>query len=269
MKIHFIILSFFLISCAGSRQISMQSYAPENRSGINHHRTTKQPSQSITFHNRMNMFDMAQKLEKEKIMDGDEFLRIAMDDDMAFVLLKRRAESLEGYLHPGTYTLTRDTSAQDLVEEMVQRSLQAYEEATQYSNLSWSRHEVVTLASMIEKEALKEEEKPVISSVFHNRLNAGMKFQSDPTVYYGVLRETGSLPQKVGRSGFKIDTPYNTYTRESFPAGPISNPNYESLRAVLYPERTDYFYFVSKNNGTHAFNKTYQQHLRDVQYYQR
>ena len=192
-----------------------------------------------------------------------------MNDQVTFLILRKRVESLEGYLYPGTYEITRDMYAADLVEQMVSRFLDVYNELSAYSNLDWSRHEVATLASIIEKEALKDSEKLTISSVFHNRLNAGMKLQSDPTVYYGVLRETGVLPAKVGRSGFKVDTAYNTYTRSGFPAGPISNPDYESLKAVLYPKKTDYFYFVSRNDGSHAFNASFKGHLRDVNYYQR
>ena len=265
MNIYLIIFSFSLMSCSNSRQISMNSYNPS----AGRFSASKQQFRTVTFHNRMNMFDMANKLEKEKLMDRDDFLDTVMNDQVAFLLLRKKVESLEGYLYPGTYRIVRNMNAADLAETMVERFLDVYASLTAYSNPEWSRHQMVTLASMIEKEALKDSEKPVISSVFHNRLRIGMKLQSDPTVYYGILRKTGALHKKVGRSGFKMDTIYNTYTREGFPVGPISNPDYESLKSVFYPKKTNYLYFVSRNNGTHSFNTNFKAHLRDVNYYQR
>ena len=262
MKTHFFIAVFFLIGCSGSRQLSLYSSSDLNLSA-------RKPVHQITFHKRMNMFDMARKLQTEGIMSGRDFLNVTMDDEVTFLLLRKRFESLEGYLYPGTYRVSQDMKVIDLVEKMVQRFSDVYSKVSVYSNLKWPRHQVVTLASMIEKEALQHREKPVISSVFVNRLNLGMKLQSDPTVYYGVLRNTGKQSNQIGRAGFKMDTIYNTYTREGFPAGPISNPDSHSLRAVFHPKKTNYFYFVSRNDGTHAFNITFQEHLKDVEFYQR
>ena len=262
MKIYLFIITFFLIGCNGSRQLSLYSSSEVNIS-------TGKTVQYIKFHKRMNMFDMAKKLQDEGLMSSHDFLNVTMNDEIALSLLRKRFESLEGYLYPGTYQVSRNTRVIDLVEKMVKRFSDVYSKVSVASNLNWPRHQVVTLASMIEKEALEHVEKPVISSVFFNRLQIGMKLQSDPTVYYGVLRKTGVSSNGIGRAGFKMDTIYNTYTREGFPAGPISNPDSHSLRAVFHPKKTEYFYFVSQNNGKHAFNKTFQEHLADVQLYQK
>ena len=120
-----------------------------------------------------------------------------------------------------------------------------------------NRKQVVTLASMIEKETGATQERVIISSVFHNRLNKKMRLQSDPTTIYGIWeRYSGNLH----KSDLLSPTEFNTYTVPALPAGPISNPHPESIRAALYPAETDYIFFVSKNDGTHVFSHTYAEH---------
>ncbi|MDE0151123.1 MAG: endolytic transglycosylase MltG [Bdellovibrionales bacterium] len=216
--------------------------------------------------NRTNMFEVAEQLENQQLFSKDEFLSAATNRNFAFSLLRDNVESLEGYLYPKTYTITEDMSVKDLVRIMVNNFSRVYEGLSR-SRSYFSRHEVVTLASMVEQESLKDWEKPRIASVFHNRLQIGMRLQSDPTVYYGILRQTGVKPSRLYKSDFKEYTSYNTYKVEDFPAGPISNPDRTSLQAVLKPEKTSYYYFVSQNDGTHAFNREYEDHLEDVRYY--
>ena len=122
----------------------------------------------------------------------------------------------------------------------------------------------VTLASIVEKETGKATERPLIASVFLNRLKKGMKLETDPTVIYGIENFDGN----IRRADLKRDTPYNTYTRKGLPPGPIANPGRESLRAVLFPETSDYLYFVSRNDGSHYFSRTYEEHLQAVSRYQ-
>ena len=221
-----------------------------------------------TLPNRTNMFEIAKQLEKKQIFSKDEFLSAANSKNVSYSLLRENVENLEGYLYPKTYTITEDMDAKELVRIMVRNFLRIYEELSRFSS-DFSRHEVVTLASIVEQESLQNWEKPRIASVFHNRLQVGMRLQSDPTVYYGILRETGVMPSRLYKSDFKTPTAYNTYTVEDFPAGPISNPDRTSLQAVLKPEKTSYYYFVSQNNGTHAFNRDFEGHKRAVRAYKR
>ena len=131
--------------------------------------------------------------------------------------------------------------------------------------LGLSMREAVTLASIVEKETGAAEERPRIAGVFHNRLRRGMRLESDPTTIYGIADFDGNLR----REDLRRDTPYNTYTRKGLPRGSISNPGRASLEAVIRPAQVSYLYFVSRNDGTHAFSSTYQQHVRAVDRYQR
>jgi UPF0755 protein len=130
--------------------------------------------------------------------------------------------------------------------------------------LKMSVAEVITLASLIEREAKADEERPLVSSVFHNRLRLGMPLQSDPTVLYGLSRFNG----KLTRTNLRAPSPYNTYLHRGLPPGPIANPGRASVMAALYPASSRYLYFVSRNDGTHAFSNTLQEHDAMVRRYQ-
>jgi UPF0755 protein len=127
---------------------------------------------------------------------------------------------------------------------------------------------VITLASVVEKETGAPEERPVIASVFHNRLKKGMRLQSDPTILYGMLMKTGVMTKNIRKKDILAQTPYNTYTVRALPIGPIANPGKEAIKAVLNPGNTDFLYFVSRNDGTHVFSKTYEDHNKAVKAYQ-
>lgn len=263
MKISgYLLIILFLCHCARN------TYRVSYSSTIDRVRPKGKVVGTYTVHNRTNMFEIANQLENQQIFSKDKFLEAATNKYFVFSLLRDDVESIEGYLYPKTYTITEDMDTKELIRIMVSNFLRVYE-GLSFSQLDYSRHEVVTLASMVEQESLKDWEKPRIASVFHNRLQIGMKLQSDPTVSYGILRETGHMPSRLYKSDFKTYTSYNTYTVKNFPAGPISNPDRISLQAVLKPENTSYFYFVSQNNGTHAFNKDFEGHKRDVRAYKR
>lgn len=174
-------------------------------------------------------------------------------------------ESLEGFLFPDTYRFARELSAAAVADALVKRFRRASADLAPLAErrgmdlLRW-----VTLASVVEKETGVEAEKPLIAAVFHNRLRAGMRLQSDPTVIYGIPEFDGNLR----RADLERDTPYNTYTRAGLPAGPIANPGRTTLQAVLEPADVPYLYFVSRNDGTHVFTATYAEHLRAVAHYQ-
>ncbi len=181
--------------------------------------------------------------------------------------------SLEGYLFPETYNVTRFTTLRELVQNMVQNFKTNYAELEAEAKakgraIPLSRHELVTLASVVEKETGAPEERPLIASIFYNRLNKKMRLQSDPTIVFGLWVETGAYKQNITRDDINHPTRYNTYTVPRLPWGPISNPGRAALSATINPATTDNLYFVSRTDGTHVFTKTYEDHLRAVKTFQ-
>ncbi len=181
-----------------------------------------------------------------------------------------KAENLEGYLFPDTYFLTRGTSALEVVRRMVTRFFEFWTEDLdkRAEELKMSPRQVVTLASLIEKEAAYVQERELVSAVFHNRLAKGMRLACDPTVIYAV-KQIKEYDGVINRSDLELDSPYNTYLYPGLPPGPIASPGAESISAALNPVDTKYLYFVSKNDGSHVFSETYALHSRAVQKYQR
>jgi UPF0755 protein len=176
------------------------------------------------------------------------------------------AESFEGYLFPDTYFFPKDTAAETIISTLVSRfqSVMTSRRLERAQELGLSVHGVVTLAAIIEKETGAAEERPVISSVFHNRLKRGMRLESDPTVIYGIEGFDGNITRKH----LAEQTPYNTYRIKGLPAGPIANPGEASIEAALFPANTDYLYFVAKKDGTHQFSTNITDHNRAVAKYQ-
>jgi UPF0755 protein len=181
------------------------------------------------------------------------------------------AETLEGYLYPETYRFRRETPADEVLRAFVGEFNRRLTEETraQIAASGMTLHEVVTLASIVEKETAVAAERPLIAAVFRNRLEKRMRLQSDPTVIYGIVRTRGHFDGNLRRRDLKRDTPYNTYTRGGFPPGPIANPTIASIDAVLAPADTPYLYFVSRNDGTHVFSNTLKEHTNAVNRYQR
>lgn len=181
-------------------------------------------------------------------------------------------ESLEGYVFPDTYTFARGLPAKKLLATTVQRFDDAYTKAN-IRRQPWvklSRHEVATLGSIIEKETGAAAERPQIGCVFHNRLQRGMKLQTDPTVIYAkILRHNFVWDGKITKSDLLYDHPYNTYTTKGLPPGPIASAGQAALEAAVNPVSCKYLFFVSKNDGTHSFCADYDCHLRGVNKWQR
>ncbi len=224
----------------------------------------------LTFPEGINMFEISNLIAKSPLkLNKKKFLELCQNEDFIFSLLNQKLDSLEGYLYPNTYKLTRQISEKQLINIMVQEFLTHYDQLSRAYDSHLTRHEVVILASVIEKETGVDWERPRIASVFLNRLEVGMKLQSDPTILYGMLKETGVMPVNIRRKDIRRSTPYNTYTVKRFPKGPIANPGREAIRAVFNPEKTDYFYFVSRNDGTHVFSKNLKDHEKVVDRYQR
>jgi UPF0755 protein len=172
--------------------------------------------------------------------------------------------SVEGYLYPATYNLPQGANEEQLIGQMVEAFNKTYSGLTDGKDSSGSsRREIVIMASLIEKEAVSPDEKPLIASVFYNRLRLGMPLQSDPTAVYGVRAFSG----KVTRADIGRQSPYNTYLIAGLPPGPIGNPGSDTLRAVLHPARTTFLYFVARQDGTHQFSRTLEEHNRAVARY--
>ncbi len=178
--------------------------------------------------------------------------------------------NLEGYLFPDTYFVTRDMSEEQMVEAMVANFQKAWtpERLKRAEELDLTTREVITLASLIEKETALSNERSLVSAVFHNRLRRNLKLACDPTVIYAVklVKEYDGV---INRSDLELDSPYNTYLYPGLPPGPIANPGLESIDAALYPAEVDYLYFVSTNDGGHLFSTSYRDHTQAVAEYQR
>ena len=208
----------------------------------------------------------AELLEQKGYFKRQEFLEKCRDAAL-LARLGLSGPSVEGYLYPATYNLSRNGSEEQLIGQMVAQFEKKYAELAVGGGGAegLSRHAVVTLASLIEKEAVSAEEKPLISSVFHNRLRIGMPLQSDPTAVYGVRAFAG----KVTRADIDRPSPYNTYRIKGLPPGPIGNPGADALEAALHPAATQYLYFVARQDGTHQFSRTLEEHNRAVRRYLR
>jgi UPF0755 protein len=207
---------------------------------------------------------VASLLATERLVDADRFSALAHDPETAKRLGVPGA-SLEGYLFPDTYRLTRGMGEEEILRVMVSRFRQALpaDFEARCARLDLTPHEVVTLASVIEKEAALNEERPIISAVFHNRLRRRMPLQSDPTAVYGLREKRRITPEDLQRN-----TPYNTYLHAGLPPGPIANPGLASLMAAVNPGRVSFLYFVAKNDGSHHFSQTLEQHGEAVRLYQ-
>ncbi|MBX3017009.1 MAG: endolytic transglycosylase MltG [Bdellovibrionaceae bacterium] len=225
---------------------------------------------NFTVSEGLNIFEIADIYGKAGFGSKAEFWKWVTDADFASSLVGERVTSLEGYLFPETYQITKYTDTKSVIRAMVARFLDTYMRDVQPIALDsgMTRHQIVTLASIIEKETGAPEERPRISSVFHNRLRKGMMLQTDPTVLYGKARAAGVFELSITRKDLTTPTEYNTYVIKGLPPGPIANPGRAALLAALRPESTDYLFFVSQNDGTHIFTKTYQEHFRAVQDFQ-
>lgn len=224
----------------------------------------------ITFPEGVNIYEMATQLEEKGFFKAADFLALVKNPEEVKSLTGESLVSLEGYLFPETYMLTRFTNLKELVASMVKRFNTVYSEVVTEAGgkPTMSRHEVVTMASIIEKETGAPEERPLISSIFHNRLKIGMKLQTDPTVMYGILNQTGTYKKNITKQDLLTPTLYNTYTIKALPPGPIGNPGKQALLAAMRPTASKYLYFVSRNDGTHVFSEDYKGHQNAVQAFQ-
>ena len=222
----------------------------------------------LTFPEGLTIREMARLYEAREFGKRDEFITAAANASIIRDL-DPEAPDLEGYLFPETYALPRGTPAARLIAMMVNRFRASYTEELQQraKEKGMTTRAVVTLASLVEKETGKEEERPLVAAVYTNRLRIGMGMQADPTVVY-ALEKAGRYDGNIRREDLAFDSPYNTYKHPGLPPGPIASPGEASLRAALNPADVKYLYFVSRNDGSHVFAETLAEHNRNVQEYQ-
>jgi UPF0755 protein len=226
---------------------------------------------SVTVPEGWTMFDIASELNRQGICTNEGFLAAARDPS-AISDLAPQAQSLEGFLFPSTYEFTRHTSCEQIAKRMVGDFRAVWETIAPAGPAQFpdglTLQQVVTLASLVERETPKPEERPLVAGVFYNRLRRGSLLQCDPTVQY-ALDIAGRPEKSVHAKDLRTDSPYNTYLHRGLPPGPIANPGEASLRAALRPAQTDYMYFVSNDHGGHFFSKTLTEHNRNVARYRR
>lgn len=209
------------------------------------------------------MYQAAELLEQKGYFKKAVFLEKCRDKAV-LVRLGINETTAEGYLYPATYNLSRNGNEEQLLEQMVGQFTKSYAAIQSGEGTRrLTRHEIITLASILEKEAVTSEEKPLISSVFHNRLRIGMPLQSDPTAVYGVRAFSG----KVSKADIQRPSPYNTYLNRGLPPGPIGNPGRDAMQAATNPAKTEFFYFVARQNGTHQFSRNLAEHNLAVRRY--
>jgi len=225
----------------------------------------KSIDKQVTIPEGKNLYQIAEILEKASLCDASKFIKEAKSEELARSL-KIPAATVEGYLFPDTYNFPPYLPEESIIRAMVGNFRRQTKDIDYRLSPLKSLHQLVTLASIVEKETGAAHERPVIAGVFYNRLRKKMRLQSDPTTIYGIWEEyNGDLKKRH----LLTATPYNTYKIAGLPKGPIANPGIHAIKAVLNPELHSYLYFVSQNDGTHIFSKTYKDHNKAVEKFQK
>jgi len=231
-----------------------------------------------------NMFDIAQAIQNAGLGTSEDFLKVATSDTALISDLAPNAKTLEGYLFPNTYEFTRMQTMEEMAAAMVRQFRQVAKEIglTQDARIADVQstdvqiadvphndvQQTVTLASIIEKETAAPEERPLVASVYYNRMAKHGALQADPSVIYAELLQ-GTYSGALHHADMQFNSDYNTYTHPGLPPGPIGNPGKTSLEAAMHPADTDYFYFVSNGNGHHRFAKNLEEHNKNVAAYRK
>jgi UPF0755 protein len=227
--------------------------------------------QPFTVREGETMFDIARELQAAKFMPAGDFLYAAGDTALIRDFAPG-APTLEGFLFPATYELPRHPSASELTAEMVRKFKEEWKRIAAQTDTALGDHRLmtrlVTMASLVERETPKPEERPLVAGAFENRLRKGMRLQCDPTVSYGMER-LGKYSGMLTGKDLSFDSPYNTYEHGGLPPGPIGNPGEASLRSAIAPANTNYLYFVANTQGGHFFSATLAEHNKNVVKYRR
>jgi UPF0755 protein len=210
--------------------------------------------------------EIGEKLSEKNIINKEDFRKLSSDEDF-LSSHEINAPTFEGYLFPDTYKVPKGMDPEEAIDLMIARMREKYSDElmVRTAELGLSEREVLTLASIIEKEAVTDGERPLISAVYHNRLRKGILLQADPTSIYGIK----SSGEKITEKDIRRKTPYNTYVIKGLPPGPIASPGIKSIRAALYPAKVSYMFFVSNNDGTHRFSVTPAEHQAAVEMYRK
>ncbi len=213
-----------------------------------------------------NLYDIAAVVEQAGLGTAAEFVAVAKNDVQLLRDIDPQAQSLEGYLFPDTYQFTRIDTANEIAAAMVHRFRQTAQKISLLGRPDI--HRIVTMASIVEKETAVPEERPLVASVYFNRLDKNMALGADPTVIYAALL-AGRYRGTIYQSDLQFDSPYNTYKFPGLPPGPIANPGAAALEAAMHPAQSDFLYFVSDNNGHHRFSRSLEEHARNVAAYRK
>ncbi|HTV02494.1 MAG TPA: endolytic transglycosylase MltG [Luteitalea sp.] len=212
--------------------------------------------------------EMAKLFEQAGFGSAREFVAAARDA-AAIKDVDGEADTLEGYLFPDTYHLPRKTDAAAMVARMVRRFETVFDEGmrARAKASGLTVRQLMSLAALVEKETARGDERPLVAAVYHNRIRVGMPMQADPTVIYAMKR-AGRWNGNITKADLQFDSPYNTYRYPGLPPGPIASPGKAAIEAAITPAKVDYLYFVSRNDGTHAFASNLPDHNRNVQRWQ-
>lgn len=221
---------------------------------------------SVTLHEGVRSILYARTLQKHIGIDSAKFMDYFSDTSLIGIY-PHNASSLEGYLMPNTYYFSWQDDEKQIVQRLITEFREFFVDSLQrrMKQMGMTLNEVMTMASIVEWEAVYDDERPVIAGVYYNRLKRRMKLQADPTVLYAV----SYFPKRLTKSDLRTESPYNTYLVYGLPPGPINNPGRQSIMAALYPAKHNLLYFVADNNGRHRFAKDYRGHLRNVSLYRK
>ena len=223
-------------------------------------------SKKVTILEGWTIEDIAEKVSNNLKIDKNEFIEASTN----IALLKKwdvGNKSFEGYLFPDTYQFNEDQDAISVINTMVSEYKKNFtsQMRDRMDEINLTENEVLSLASIIEGEAIYDSERPRISGVYHNRLKKGMRLQADPTIQY-IIEDS---PRRLLNKDLKIKSPYNTYLNYGLPPGPINSPGLESIKAALYPEKVDFLFFVAKGDGYHTFSRTEKEHNKAKRAFQK
>jgi UPF0755 protein len=221
---------------------------------------------TVTIPEGYRITEIAALFEAKGLGNAEKFIQESKDETL-IQSVGLDGNSLEGYLFPETYNFSKNTSERKIIQRLLEiyhEKVKQYDLINRAQSVNLSFHQVMTLASLIEKETGVDDERKIISSVFHNRLKKNMLLQTDPTVIYAMANFDGNIRKK----DLQVDSPYNTYRYRGLPPGPIASPGIKSIIAAFEPSESDYLYFVSRKDGSHQFSANLQDHNRAVRKYQ-
>lgn len=228
----------------------------------------KESRLKLTIPEGYNLYDIAKKIESLEIMDKERFLKLTHDKEFVSKVTSMDIDTLEGFIFPDTYFVTTDIKEEEFIYQAYRNFIQKlpdnFEMELKKRGLTF--YQGVILASIIQKETYIDSEYPLVASVFYNRIKKKMRLQSDPTIIYGIYDRFNGNIKKVDI--LDSSNRYNTYQINGLPPTPICNPSIGALMAVIKPAETDYLFFVSKNDGSHIFVKSYEEHQKNVRNYQ-